>query len=926
MSLPSQAPAFMLGITGSMALDDARPEQQKVIQEAIKSVFRKLASPPEQQATAEITGIDQVPSLGVPPEHQLLLSCMAPGSDTLAAIAAEEEQIGVIGCLPFPEEIYKEASTFIWSKSRIEHQQNLEEANARRQETLQDWLEHKLVDKYFIPLHADHALDKATLIERLQAHRSSFPVEPTQKEELRRERYLRYRAAGEHVAIHSHVLIAVVPHGEADRIKTTFTVREDESKDSIETNITTSVFTEADSARHISSGTSAVIDVKRGGFTPGLLSNDPGFVWASNGPTILIEYPNNWLAPDSNEAMTSVSDLKISVIYPADAISSQHSHPDKTFCRIVHSLSEFQKLCGELKEHENFDKMVDYVAHNPLANSAADVSAVERTDEIRSLFDKDIVVHNWFLKRLTNLWDIRKVAAASSRKESAKYNVTLFRMFFWTILAAISLHFASHWHVGNHETHKTGQHENVIVSHAGEAAESDPHVKDKTNTLQNKSNSSPEPPEEIQPVQSPHTSLKWSQIVFQLLAGFFFYLALREFQTYRSSRRERIRFDHRALAEGLRVQTYWILAGLADSVPASYMQRQRGEMDWFRRAISAIAAPYHRWSSWFDSLSFRQKQLALKHVSHAWLKQQYQYMANEFSRNARLLHFSHVAGQSLAITGLFFAALILINLLTGLGTVPLLTVSVSVSLLISIMMIWILAWIWGIRKVQSNSQAPEVHFSTKHDQHATSSLSHAPEIPLPYLNPNDRRKLKQQMLESYRWTWIVLESVGPARCKYLWLSLILFAFGFLLSQVLPHLGAVIPGGVPEPAVWWGLFTGIYLLLGAMTIAYAEKNLLSEHAMQYNAMASMCRAAQRRIQGHLQQIDLLLNEIEFRQANTGNASEVFENESDEYLKAQIAARIAAIQHLLRKAGHQFLDENAEWLILHRSRPMEPVMAG
>lgn len=921
MSLPSQAPAFILGITGSMTLDDALPEQQKVIQEAIKGVFKKLASSPEQQSTTEIPGIDQVPSLGVPPDRQLLLSCMAPGADTLAAIAAEEEKIRVVGCLPFPEEIYKEASTFVWSKARIERQQNLDQANSRRQATLQDWLEQKLVDKYFVPLHADHSFDEATLISRLHGHRSSAPVDPTQEDELRRERYLRYRAAGEHVAIHSHVLIAIAPQGEADRIKKSFTDQEDESKDIIDSNITTPVFTDADTARHISSGTSAVIDVKRCGFTPGLLSHDPGFVWASSGPTILIEYPQSWLDPNQADQTASINDLKISVIYPADAISSHATDPEKTFCRMVHNLSEFQKLCGEPKEPDNFDNMVDYISQNPLTNSDAGVPATERTDEIRSLFDENNEVHEKFLKRLTNLWDFRKVSAASSRKESAKYNVTLFRMFFWTILAAISLHLASHWHVGHHDTHETVPHESVNASHAA----ADVRVTDKTDPLQTKSNQPSEQSATTRPTQNPHFSLEWAQILFHILAGCFFYLALREYQIYRSSRRERIRFDHRALAEGLRVQTYWILAGLADSVPASYMQRQRGEMDWFRRAISAAVTPYHRWTEWFNSLQPRQKQLALKHVSHAWLKEQYQYMANEFSKNARLLHFYHVAGQSLAITGLFFAVLTLIDLFIGAGITPWLSAFVSASILLIIVIIWTIAWIWGIRKVRANTTQPKVHWQTGLDAGDTNHTSHIEKMPQPYLNSNDRGKPKQQKLESYRWTWMVLESFGPARCKYLWLSLVLFAFGFLLSQVLPPLGTMVPGGVPAPAVWWGLLTGIYLLLGAMSIAYAEKNLLSEHAMQYNAMASMCRAAQRRIQGHLQQINLLLNEVEFRQAND-KSSEEFENDSDEYLDAQIEARIAAIQHLLRKAGHQFLDENAEWLILHRSRPMEPVMAG
>jgi hypothetical protein len=43
--------------------------------------------------------------------------------------------------------------------------------------------------------------------------------------------------------------------------------------------------------------------------------------------------------------------------------------------------------------------------------------------------------------------------------------------------------------------------------------------------------------------------------------------------------------DYRALAEGLRVQFFWRLAGLPDSVADHYLRKQKGELDWIRNAI-----------------------------------------------------------------------------------------------------------------------------------------------------------------------------------------------------------------------------------------------------------------------------------------------------------------------------------------------------
>lgn len=47
--------------------------------------------------------------------------------------------------------------------------------------------------------------------------------------------------------------------------------------------------------------------------------------------------------------------------------------------------------------------------------------------------------------------------------------------------------------------------------------------------------------------------------------------------------------DYRALAEGLRVQYYWRLAGIRESVYDHYFARQEGELDWIRNAMRAEA-------------------------------------------------------------------------------------------------------------------------------------------------------------------------------------------------------------------------------------------------------------------------------------------------------------------------------------------------
>ncbi|HTT06630.1 MAG TPA: hypothetical protein VMF64_15230 [Steroidobacteraceae bacterium] len=48
--------------------------------------------------------------------------------------------------------------------------------------------------------------------------------------------------------------------------------------------------------------------------------------------------------------------------------------------------------------------------------------------------------------------------------------------------------------------------------------------------------------------------------------------------------------DYRALAEGLRVQFYWRLAGLSDNASSSYLRKQLDELRWIREALRATGA------------------------------------------------------------------------------------------------------------------------------------------------------------------------------------------------------------------------------------------------------------------------------------------------------------------------------------------------
>ena len=49
----------------------------------------------------------------------------------------------------------------------------------------------------------------------------------------------------------------------------------------------------------------------------------------------------------------------------------------------------------------------------------------------------------------------------------------------------------------------------------------------------------------------------------------------------------RARPGRSALAEGLRIQIFWRLAGISDAAADHYLRKQRSELDWIRRAMRA---------------------------------------------------------------------------------------------------------------------------------------------------------------------------------------------------------------------------------------------------------------------------------------------------------------------------------------------------
>ena len=124
------------------------------------------------------------------------------------------------------------------------------------------------------------------------------------------------------------------------------------------------------------------------------------------------------------------------------------------------------------------------------------------------------------------------------------------------------------------------------------------------------------------------------------------------FLIYRRSRRhhDQDRFqDYRALAEGLRIQRFWQIAGIPFSISRFYLGKQRTELFWIRRACQtarllagrAPAAPSRE---------------SLVSVLEGWAREQLRYFRETAEREHRRSHLLHATSLSLFWSGLAVAA------------------------------------------------------------------------------------------------------------------------------------------------------------------------------------------------------------------------------------------------------------------------------
>ncbi len=795
----SSRPAFVVGISGHMDLPESDLPEIRArlcrifawLREDPVLADRDEASVPEwwpRVLRGPVEGKGEVrhrplPGLGLGEARIVLLSSLAPGTDTLAAEVALDLGWEVRAPLPFPAALYRRSTSFTAPGIPTEAVAGFDAllANPARP-----------VDAFAVLLETDQGLAPAERERRFEED-LGFPD----------RRRLRYRAAGEYVAAHSHLMLALYqPGGPAL----------------------------PESIADTEAGTEVISYIRRRGPTPGILPAGSHFPWLDSGETFHLPVRSlkrlggndpaddkSWLTRPARLLPPEMLDCAAEDDEPTDACVSAGLRRLSESARLF---AAYEAEAADLPAPDPDKSLTDLFG---LANPGGpELSAAGRA----------------YLEALAPLAVSRRTASTLAGKADSARGRMMAKLAACAFFAAVAFHGFAHWHFKGGHAGAAGAAAAALSSTGGTKSH------------------------DFEGIALMFLALTIGAVVY---AGVAYY-------RYCGSRLEWLRFDARALAEGLRVQAYWFAAGLPASVAANYMHRQKNELDWIRNAISSLAFPYDRWKDRFDALPIEDRRLLLGSVLKDWLNRQKEFFARNRDAKHRQMHRHHVLGWGLTWAGIAQA-----GHLFAWKLFPESLRSQAVLAMAGAMFLAGVAWILVVK-------------------------GRAPHHPVPPAAPraggrdsNTKRFFAFLDLQLHPLSQYPVAVAGAGLIALLSLGLSHLPLSFL----------------PPPKDLWIILTGATLVSGAICIAWGEKLALAENTRQYTAMHDLFQHA---LTSALRLYD---GSSPTPGASGGDDATGLEPSRSD---------LAKLHALLADLGKEALAENAEWLLLHRSRPLEPFLAG
>ncbi|MEM9015938.1 MAG: hypothetical protein AAGC68_02910, partial [Verrucomicrobiota bacterium] len=405
-------PAFVIGVTGHMDLPAADlPE----IRDRFRQIFawlrrEKKAFPddlPDWFPVTETGAGDQSPLAGLDlGEHRIvLLTSLAPGIDTIAAEEALKHGIEVRAPLPFPAEIYPEASTFTEAPDP-------ESAKATFQKLKGE------VDHFPVLLNGDIDLDAGALVDQFRKDATSEDSEG---------RHMRYRASGEYVGTHSHLLIAFF---QPDKVSERSEV-----------------------------GSQKVLEVTRTGPTAGVLPDANHFPWNDAVPVVYVPCRSvkrvtrevgeqNLNQELSNESWKKVKGLFLPPLWvkgceleEGRAASLNPSDCERYGFEILH------RVVGLFREYLDRSRRFSPSRAAQVNDLSLPLALLAYEEPQQRLLQSRLSERGIaFLKRLSSIAEEQSRGSGFASKLTQRRRTAMRRLAIFTFFAAFSFHGFSHWY------------------------------------------------------------------------------------------------------------------------------------------------------------------------------------------------------------------------------------------------------------------------------------------------------------------------------------------------------------------------------------------------------------------------------------------------------------------------------------------------
>lgn len=814
--------------------------------------------------------------LGIEQTPVVLLSSISPGIDTIVAEvfldykqSNPDRSVFVRVPLPFPKEILERCSSYKKTEDKWRLRSLLERLRQQPGWDEQRDLFCVKIDRDWEPLRHNPQESSATSTDNPTCEAEDSLAEPLSPEadleskivfngELKSRRHLRYRAAGECIASLSHLLLAIYDHhfdhqgNQVDGFKKPLSPFEP--------------------------GTWAIVEAKRRGLSWELLATSNNFSWADNGPVLRlgIERTKRKALPANGPVPSKAlhSPEVWSFLQPYDLEPRDEHLTDGQKQAIWQASGDFVfRRIIDLQETYNKETAIQWMPKDQQVAGESELidmlvpRSEGKTPEERREKLTEFLGPAWLeLASLGQAASVRRCSGDLANKvyEPKRFKVLL-SLIFLVFIAALCLGMFEHWHRAEHNGN-----EHSVLWNSTEALTA------LVNYL---------------PAGNSGTDTAEAWIRAGLLSVTIITLSISGiwFIVYNRKRIEEKRYDYRALAEALRVQIYWSVAGLNRSVAHDYMQRQKDELNWIRYVASEVSFPLDRWPAFFENLSNHQQNKLLSYVQTMWIGGQISNATKKCTGLSHKLHLTHVLCWGLAWAGLIQLPLMLvcqvnIDFASWLnGNHWWLT---KILFLASFVGLLILAAFGMELAIHSNRWLkPYVPNWVMHVLHLVDE--HFGEHEKSIADPHLGRKIISSLVHYWQLAGV---------------ALFFGALAFEMSFHLPELGK----NFPDRSNWWIINTGTCLLSGALTLAWQERRFYAEEYRNYCSMRILYKSADRRL-------ELILTEL-------GSPAHI---DSSDWARRRL---VAEAQDIFYQVGCEALSENAEWLIGHRARPLELFMAG